>query len=98
MLRCLGRSITWLKGAGRAEDAGQTLHRSGCQFVQCQSVSGMLELTVDLQLNATDGEQRKACFRSARLHEIADLELPLPDIRRFRSRERIFYAFVIHGE
>jgi hypothetical protein len=60
-------------------------------------LSGMLELKVDLQLNATHGQQRKPCFRSSRLHEIADPELPFPDLRRFRSRKRIFYAFVIHG-
>jgi hypothetical protein len=61
-------------------------------------MSGMLELTVDLQLNPTDRKQGKRRFRSSRLHEIADPELPLPDPRRFRSRQQIFHAFVIHGE
>jgi hypothetical protein len=81
------------KGAGRAGGIGQMPHRSGYQFG-----SGLLELTIDLQLNATDRQQGQPCFRCSRLHETADPELPFPDVRRFRSRERIFDAFVIHGE
>ena len=58
----------------------------------------MLEFTVDLQLHAAHGEQEKPCFRPPRSGEIADAELPSPDPRRFRPRQRIFYAFVIHEE
>ncbi|WP_436211459.1 hypothetical protein [Bradyrhizobium sp. LjRoot220] len=61
-------------------------------------MAGMLEFAVNLQLNAAHGEQEQPCFRSSGPEETADPELPLPDVRSFRSCQRIFYAFVIHGE
>ena len=56
------------------------------------------ELTVDLQLDAAHGEQKKSRLGPSRPHEVADPELPFPDARRLRPGQRIFYAFVVHGD
>jgi hypothetical protein len=59
---------------------------------------GILELAVNSQLNAADRQQIDSCFRLARLDGLADPELPFPDPRHGRHRERVFDAPVIHGK
>jgi hypothetical protein len=61
-------------------------------------VCGLLEFAVNAQLNAANCQQIDPRFRLAGLDLVADPELPLPDARRSRNGNGIFYTPVMHGE
>jgi len=57
----------------------------------------VLQLAIDSQLDAAHGQQRQPRLDLSGPDQVADLKLPLPEPRRLRPLQRIFYASMIHG-
>jgi hypothetical protein len=57
---------------------------------------GLFELAVNSQLNAADGQQIDSRFRLAGFDDVADPELPFPDVRRRAQRHAVLYALIHH--
>src|SRR3954454_3685425 len=57
----------------------------------------VLQFAIDPQLDTAHGQQEKPCLGLSRPDQVADPKLPLPEPRGFRPGQRIFHAFVIHG-
>src|SRR5690242_15754583 len=82
------RSDTWKERRGAGKSAPRSLR---------QLPRRVLEFVIDPQLDAARSQQQKPSLGLSGPDQVADPKLPLPEPRSFRPGQRVFYAFVIHG-